>query len=299
VWGLVVLETVHLKSIRLATFLIRETAFRFHRAKAQRLAAALAYYAMFAISPLLVVVLAVSAIIYGEKAARALTMAQVEELVGEKVASSMQGLIVNAASPTTGTIATTLSVLLVLFGASRIFTELRDALNHIWGVDRQGQGNPLRMAVKDRLLAFLMVLATGFLLLASLVASTTLQALSQRFGKSIPYISTATKKFYPFVTFSIILLLFAVIYKILPATKVWWREALPGAAIASLLFGAGRFVVGFYLSRTTIVSVYGAAGSLVILLIWIYYSAQVLLLGGVFTYVVAHRLGSRKHAHPS
>jgi membrane protein len=271
-----------LRALRLAGFLIRETVFRWHRAKAQRLAAALAYYAVFSLSPLLVVAVAVSAAIYGEKAARALTMAQMENLLGEKVASSMQGLLSNASSPTSGTIATALGVLLVLFGASRIFTELRDALNHIWGVDRAGQ-SIIRMAVRDRLLAFLMVLGTGFLLLASLAASTALQALTRRFGSSIPHLSNAVQRFYPFVTFSIILVMFSLVYRILPATKVPWRDVFPGAALASLLFGAGRYVMSFYLSHT-----------LVILLIWVYYSAQVLLLGGVFTCVWAHRLGSRR-----
>ena len=215
--------------------------------------------------------------------------------MGPKGASAVTGLLENATRPASGTVAAVIGVLVVLFGASRIFTELRAALNHIWDVDREGQ-SALKMAIKDRLLAFLMVLGTGVVLIGSLVAATALQTLTRKFGASIPYISQATTRLYPYISFGIVLVMIAGIFKALPATRVRWRDVLVGAALTSLLFGLGRYVIAYYLSRTTAISVYGAAGSLVVLLWWIYYSAQILLIGAVFTCVWGEYLTSRREA---
>jgi membrane protein len=283
------------RPLRVPLSVAKECFLRWRRDNIPRMGAAIAYYAIFSLSPMLIVAVAVTALIFGEKAARAHAILEAKTLIGPKGVEAIQMLLDNATRPATGTLATILCVLVVVFGSSRVFAELRFALNHIWHVDRDGQ-HPIRMAIKDRFLAFCMVLGTGILLLGSLVATTALQAASRRFGDRIPYVSTLTKELYPILSFLVILLLFAAIFKLMPATRVTWRDVWIGAALTSLLFGAGRYLIGFYLSRTTALSVYGAAGSIVVLLWWIYYSVQILLIGGVFTYVFSRRFGSHRLA---
>jgi membrane protein len=280
---------------RFAWRLVRETFSKWRSENVPRLGAALAYYAIFSLSPLLLMATAIAAMIFGEKVARAHTMEELETLMGPKGVSAISGLLDNATRPAPGTAAAVIGVLVVLWGASRIFTELRAALNHIWGVEREGQ-SAIKMAITDRLLSFLMVLGTGVVLICSLVAATALQTLTRKFGATIPYISHATTRLYPYISFGVILVMIAGIFKVLPATKVRWRDVLVGAALTSMMFGLGRYVIAYYLSRTTAISVYGAAGSLVVLLWWIYYSAQILLIGAVFTCVWGEYFTSRREA---
>jgi membrane protein len=175
--------------------------------------------------------------------------------------------------------------------------ELRVAMNDIWGVNRAGRGR-LRVALVDRVFSFAMILLTGVALLASTVASTVLEALRHHIGAASPALDVALSRFaYPVGSFTIIVLLFALVFKILPACRIAWGDVWMGALFSAALFTLGKYLIGLYLSHTTVVSVYGAAGSLVVLLLWIYYSSQIFLLGAVLSSVYSERIGSRKHLH--
>jgi membrane protein len=280
--------------LRLVGLLSREVFFKWHRDQVPRLGASLAYYTVFSLAPLLLVAIAVTAVFFGEQAARSETVARLEEFMGPKGAAALQMLVANAQRPATGTFATVAGVLLVLYGATRIFTELRHAFNVIWGVERQGV-NIIRMAVVDRLLALAMVLGTGVVLIGSLAVSTALQAMQRRFEMDSPGMGPLVSRTYTISSFAVLLVVFAAIFKLMPATRVAWRDVWVGAFVTSGLFAVGKYLIGMYLARTTAISVYGAAGSLVILLWWIYYSIQILLLGAVITRVYSERVGSHHH----
>ncbi|MCX7718623.1 MAG: YihY/virulence factor BrkB family protein [Candidatus Sumerlaeaceae bacterium] len=284
-----------MRFLRLAGVLAREVFFKWHRDQVPRMGAALAYYTVFSLAPLLLVAIAVSAVFFGEQAARAETVARLEEFMGPKGAAAVQTLVANAQRPASGTAATVVGVLLVLYGATRIFTELRHAFNVIWGVERQGV-SMIRMAVLDRLLALAMVLGTGVVLIGSLAASTALQAMQRRFALESAGIGPLVSRTYTISSFCALLVMFAAIFKLMPATRVAWRDVWAGAFITSGLFAVGKYLIGMYLARTTATSVYGAAGSLVILLWWIYYSVLILLLGAVITRVYSQRVGSQHRA---
>jgi membrane protein len=228
--------------------------------------------------------------------ARTETIARIREFVGERGADAVQMLVSNAATMTQGITATVVGMVVLLWAASRVFVDLRDAVNDIWGVDRR-DSNVLKLALLDRLASFGMVLLTGAALLGSMVATTILQGLRENLGKSNPVIDAALARAYPAVSFGIVFVLFAVVYKVLPARRVAWGDVWLGALTGAGLFGVGKYLIGVYLGRTSLVSVYGAAGSLVVLLLWIYYSAQILLLGAVLSAVYAERVGSLRERH--
>ncbi|WP_434380445.1 YihY/virulence factor BrkB family protein [Melittangium boletus] len=256
-------------------------------------AAALSYYTIFSIAPVLVIAVSVAGMVFGEDAARGQMQAQLQGLVGQSGADVIGQMMISARKPSTGIFATALGLIALVFGATGVFVQLQDALNHIWGVqpdkERSGVTNFLRM----RLLSFAMVLVIGFLLLVSLVVSAVLAALGAWFDQLLPGWTVAWQGVNLLVSFGVITVLFAMMYKILPDTHVTWKDVWLGAAVTSLLFGLGKFGIGLYLGRSAVASSYGAAGSLAVVLLWVYYSAQILFLGAEFTQVYARRHGSR------
>ncbi len=256
-------------------------------------AAALSYYTIFSIAPVLVIAVSVAGMVFGEEAARGQMQAQLQDLVGQSGADIIGQMMISARKPSTGIFATALGLIALVFGATGVFVQLQDALNHIWGVqpdkERSGVTNFLRM----RLLSFAMVLVIGFLLLVSLVVSAVLAALGAWFDHLLPGWTVAWQGVNLLVSFGVITVLFAMMYKILPDTHVTWKDVWLGAAVTSLLFGLGKFGIGLYLGRSAVASSYGAAGSLAVVLLWVYYSAQILFLGAEFTQVYARRHGSR------
>ncbi|KAB8335759.1 YihY/virulence factor BrkB family protein [Scytonema tolypothrichoides VB-61278] len=281
--------------------LFQETFQEWSKDKASRLAAALSYYTIFSIAPLLIIVIAIVGAVKGEDAATGAIKQQLEGLVGTSSAEVIQNAIKSASQPKTGTIASIISVVVLLFGATGLFTELQDALNTIWEVQPK-PGRVMKNMVRQRVTSFAMVLAIGFLLLVSLVISGVLAALVGYFKNVIPGVDFIWQFVNFIVGFAITTLLFGLIFKVLPDVKITWSDVLTGAALTAFLFSIGRYLLGQYLGNGSFGSAYGAAGSVVIILAWVNYAAQILFFGAEFTQVYARKYGSRivpdKHAIP-
>ncbi len=257
---------------------------------APRLGASLAFYTLLSIAPVLVLVTALAGTIYGEEAARGQLVQQMEGMVGKEGAEAVQSLLANAYHLPSGLTASILGAVVFLVGATGMFVELQDSLNLIWNVPpRQSSG--VWLLVKSRLLSFLMILVIGFLLLLSLVASALLTALSDYLDDMASPLVWRGAEF--LVSIGVLTLLFAMIYKLLPDVRIVWGDVWIGALLTAVLFTLGKFAIGLYLGYSSAASTYGAAGSLAVLLIWVYYSAQVFFFGAELTQVYANRLGSR------
>lgn len=261
--------------------------------KASRLAASLAYYTVFSLAPLVIIAIAIAGAVFGEEAARGEIVKQIDHLVGTEGAKVIQTAIDNANRPdANGGIASFISVVVLLFGASGVFAELQDSLNTIWEVQPK-PGRGIKGFIGKRILSFSMVLGIGFLLMVSLIVSAGLSALSTYMSHLIPGVGWLWEILNFAISFGVITLLFGLMYKFLPDVKITWNDVLIGAIITALLFTIGKTVLGQYLGQASFGSTYGAAGSLVILLAWVYYSAQILFFGAEFTQVYASRYGSR------
>lgn len=257
-----------------------------------RMGAALAFYTFFAISPLFVIVLAIAGFWFGEQAARRELFSQFSGLVGSEGAEAIQALVSAAQKPKAGAWATVIAGVTLFAGATGVFVQLQDALNSVWGVRRE-PGRGLRNFIKDRLLSFALIVGIGFLLLVSLVLSAGLSAMDKFMIVLVPAQETIWHGINFVVSFGVITLLFALIFKVLPDVKIAWRDVWIGAIITALLFNGGKHLFGLYLGRSSVSSVFGAAGSLVIVLLWVYYSAQILFLGAKFTQIYSNKYGSR------
>lgn len=257
--------------------------------RATRLGAAVAYYTIFSLAPLLVVVIAVAGRVLGEKAVQGDIVGQIAGLVGQNAAEMIQTMIANADKPRAGLIATVIGVVTLLIGTTGLFGELQDDLNTIWKIATKPRG--ILATLKTRFIGFLIVLGIALLMLISLVVTTGVTALGHVVGTD----SLVFGRALPVVTFMVSLgigtVLFAMIYKVLPDAEISWRDVWVGAAVTSLLFTAGQFLIGLYVGYSGTASAYGAAGSLVVLLLWVFYSAQILFFGAEFTQVYANRYG--------
>ncbi len=260
--------------------------------KASRLAAALAYYTIFSLAPLLIIAIAVAGLFFGEAAAREAVVTQLQSLIGQQGAEAVQQMLANANRPGAGTVALIIGVATLLLGASGVFAQLKGALNTIWDV-KPAPGQGIWKTVSDRLLSFGMVLGIAFLLLVSLLVSTVLSTLSGQFEQLLPGADFLWQLLDFVISLGVIALLFAIIYKVLPDVTIAWKDVWVGAGVTALLFTIGKFLIGLYLGRSSVGSTYGAAGSLVVLLVWVYYSAQIVFIGAEFTQVYARRYGSR------
>ena len=288
-------------SPRLVWSLLVETVFEWYEDRAPRLGAALAFYTVFALAPGLIVIIALAALLLGKEAAQGQILDQVRDLIGPAGAQAVHAAIESARSAGNSLVATGLGVLTLLLGLWGVFGELQDALNTIWGVTtRPGRG--VLGAIKERFWSFTMVVGIGFLLLVSLAASAWLAAVGKFFAQLSPLPVAVMETANALLSFVTITLMFAVIYKLLPDVRMTWRNVWVGAGVTALLFTIGKSLIGLYLGRSTVASVYGAAGSLVVILLWIYYSAQVVFFGAEFTKVYSRRFGAivvpTEHAVP-
>lgn len=272
--------------------LLRETFTEWNEDKASRLAAALAYYTVFSLAPMLIIAIAIAGAVFGEEAARGEIVTQIQGLVGRDGAKFIETAIEGASKPRAGTIASLISIAVLLFGASGLFAQLQDSLNTIWEVQPK-PGRGVIGILRDRFLSFTMVLGVGFLLLVSLVLSAGLSGLVNFLGSLLPGIGALLQLANFVLSFAVTTLLFGLIYKVLPDVKIAWSDVWSGAIVTSLLFSIGRFALGLYLGNSSFGSTYGAAGSVVIILVWVYYAAQILFFGAEFTQVYARRYGSR------
>lgn len=272
--------------------LFKTAAVKWSNDNAPRKGAALSYYTIFALPPLFVIVLFIASLVFDREMVSKYLLGQIGGLIGEKGASAIQSAINTPDSANRGFLASALAVLTLIVTATGLFLELQTALNQIWGVEaKPGQG--IWGFIKNRLLSFAMVVAIGFLLLVSLVVSAGLAAFSKYVSGLVPGLDLLWMITNFLVAFAVITVLFAMIFKVLPDVKLAWRDVWIGAAFTALLFTGGKFLLGIYLGRSTAVSAYGTAGSLVLILLWVYYSAQILFFGAELTQVEANRFGSR------
>jgi membrane protein len=272
--------------------LLKETFKDWNEDKASRLAAALAYYAAFAIAPLLLIAISIAGLVFGEEAARGAISTQLQGLLGADAAATVETAIENSSDPGLGSLSAIIGLALLIWSASNLFAQLQEALNTIWEVQpKPGQG--ILATLKKRFLSMTMVLGIGFLLLVSLVLSAALSIVGNFFSGVLPGGEALWQVVNFVVSFAVITLLFAAIYKVLPDVEIQWRDVWIGAAVTAFLFTVGRFLIGLYMGYSSVGSTFGAAGSLLVLLVWIYYAAQILFFGAEFTQVYARRFGSR------
>jgi membrane protein len=276
--------------------LIKRTASSWNEINAPRLGAALAYYTMLSVAPLLVLSIAIAGLVFGPKAAQDQIAYQIQNVVGPEGGEAIQSLLAHTGQLAQGVTAAVVGFLVLLFGASGVFGELRDSLNLVWGAPATGSTGLVGM-IKYRFVSFAMVLGVGFLLLVSLVLSAAIAAVGKFFAQYLPASEVLLHTGSLLFTFLIVTGLFALLYKVVPDVRIEWRDVWIGAAVTSFLFSIGKFLIGLYLGKASVGSAYGAAGSLVVFIVWVYYSAQIFFLGAEFTHVFAERHGSRAHEH--
>jgi membrane protein len=274
--------------------LLREAAANWVDDHAQSMGAALAFYTIFSIAPLLLIVIAVAGMVFGEEAARGEIVVQLQGLLGTAGARAVQGLLESVRRPADNVPAAVFGVLLLFVAATSVFAELQDALDRIWRAPQRTPHGGLWRLVRARLLSFGMILGIGFLLIVSLAFSAAMRALSRWWDPDSS--SWATFSGASELALSLLLLtaVFAMIYKTMPRARIAWRDVWVGAAVTSVLFVAGKWLIGLYIGRSGITSAFGAAASLIVVLLWVYYSAQIFLFGAEFTWVWCHAFGSRK-----
>jgi len=257
---------------------------------ASRLAASLAFYTLLSLAPLVIIAVAITGLVLGPDAARGQIAGTLSGIVGHEAAKGIQAVVASARSTTSGTISTIIGVITLFVGASGVFGELQFALNSIWEV-RSKQGRGVWGEVKDRFFSFTMVLGVAFLLLVSLVLSAFLSAIGHFFASSLPGGELFWQVLNFVVSLAMVTGLFALILKYVPDVEIDWGDVWVGAAMTALLFTIGKSLLGIYLGKASVGSSYGAAGSLVVLVVWVYYSAQILFLGAEFTQVQARQRG--------
>lgn len=271
--------------------MLKKTVWEWLKDDAPELGAALAFYSVLSLAPLLIIAIATAGFLFGEEAARGELDTQMRGMVGEEGAKAVQEVLAHAHKPQTGILATGLGIVTLLFGASGVFGQLQSSLNKIWEVQPKA-GIGIWGFLQARFLSFTMVLGIGFLLLVSLIVSAVLSGLGNYLGTFFPGWNAVLNFTNAIVSFCLITLLFAMIFKVLPDVQIGWKDVWAGAALTALLFSIGKFAIGKYLGFAAVGSSYGAAGSLVVLVIWIYYSAQILFFGAEFTQVYAATMGS-------
>jgi membrane protein len=265
---------------------------------APSMGAALAYYTVFSIAPLLVIVIAIAALVFGQDVAHEAIMEQARGMIGENGAEAIEGMLASAQKPKEGMLASGLGIVALLIGSTTVFAELESNLNRIWEVEARKESGWWSF-IRTRLLSFGMVLTIGFLLIISLVVSAAIAAWGKYWAGWFGGMEALLHIANFVVSVGIVTVLFAIIYKFMPRAVIRWRDVWIGALVTSLLFSLGKFAIGLYIGKAGVESSYGAAGALVVLLVWVYYSAQVFLMGAEFTKVFADSHSSRKNLKPN
>ena len=269
--------------------LIRETFSEWSEDGAPRLGAALAYYSIFSLGPLLIIAIGVASLFFDGGAAQQQIMGQIRSLVGEQGAQAIEAMLASASTGSQSVAATAIGLALLLFGALSVVVQLKDALNIIWKIDRAPVAGVWGY-VRTYALSLAAILGLGFLLTVSLISSALIAGMGQVFASGLSEAALHAVNFV--MNFLVLTLLFAMMFKYLPDTRIGWRDVWIGAALTALLFNLGKFLIAFYLGKQGLESTYGAASSIVLILVWIYYSAQIVFLGAEFTQVYARRFGS-------
>jgi membrane protein len=275
--------------------LIKAAAVSWRDDYAPSMGAALAYYTMFSVAPLLLIVVSVAGLVFGEEAARGQIHAQLADLMGETGAKALQGLLESVHKPAEGIVATLIGIGVLVVGATTVFAELQDALDRIWRAPVRDRSGGIWGLLRARVLSFGMIMGLGFLLMVSLVFSAALSALGNWWAPLFGGWEVLLQAVNFVVSFAMVTLIFAMIYKVMPRVHVAWRDVWVGAGVTSMLFTIGKLLIGLYIGKSGVTSGFGAAGSLAVVLLWVYWSAQIFLMGAEFTWVYAHTFGSRRN----
>lgn len=282
-----------IKKLKTAFDILVKAGIGFADDKAPKLSAALAYNTIFSLPPMLLLIIVVGGTFYGEQAITGQLFGELKEFVGDATAMQIQEVMSKINFQKNSAIATTISVLILIMGATGIFVEIQDSLNMIWGVRAKAKKSFIKILL-SRLLSFTMIIGFGFLLIVSLILNAVILGFSDFILKKLPFIpvnmiGVVNTTF----TFTILLVLFMAIFKMLPDVKIKWRQVLPGAIVTTLLFFFGKYLIGLYISGNTMASLYGAAGSVIVLLLWIYFSAFILYFGAEFTKAYIEHFGGK------
>ena len=272
--------------------LVRQSVTAWSEDYASSMGAALAYYTLFSLAPLLLLVISIAGIVFGADAARGQVVTQLAGLIGQEGATAVQGLLKSASEPATSTLASIISIVMLLIGATSILAELQSDLDRIWRAPEVARPSGMRGLLRTRLLSFGLIVSIGFLLLVSLVVSAALAALGTWWGAWFGGWVLTLQIVNQIVSLLFVVALFALMYRILPSVRVGWRDVVLGAVVTGVLFTVGKFAIGMYLGKAGVQSGFGAAGSIVVLLVWVFYSSQIFLLGAEFTWLYAHNHGT-------
>ena len=279
--------------------LLKEAAGSWSEDRAPSMGAAISYYSVFSLAPLLVIVIAVAGFFFGADQVQGAVFAQLSSLMGDDAAKAVDEMLKHAQEPKTGGIAAVTSIFVLILGATTVLAELQGALDRIWRVpeSEKPKGNAFWLWIRARLLTFGMVLALAFLMIISLVFSAVLSTLGKWWGPMFGGWEAVAHVFDLVMSFAMLTAAFAVIYKLMPSTHIRWKDVWVGAAVTSILFTIGKWAIGLYLGKSDVASGFGLFGSLALLMVWVYYSAQIFLFGAEFTWVYANKYGSRSAAH--
>lgn len=272
--------------------LIHETFRRWNAHRVPRMGAALSFYTVFSLAPMVILTLSLVSLAIEKNAARAEIIAQFRAQVGDPGANMVETILAHTSAANTSSWQAILGFIVLLVGASGVFGELQDSMNQIWDVTPQR--NPVVVVIKERVMSFIMVFVVSALLLLSFIFSALAALAGTLLHGVFPRLDRVWEWANSGLSLLVIVALFALIYRAIPDARVTWRDVYPGAVIAALLFIVGKYVLGFYFGLSSITSMYGAAGSLIVVLMWVYYSAQIMLFGAVFTRVYALQIGSHR-----
>ena len=265
---------------------------------APSMGAALSYYSVFSLAPLLLIVIAVAGLVFGQDAVRGEVFGQLQGLLGADAAKTIEGLLIRVSKPADGVVSSLVGVVVLLIGATSVFGELQDALDRIWRAPARNRSAGWWALLRARLLSFGMILGFAFLLVVSLVLSAAVAALGKWWSGAFGSWEFVAQLVNATVGFALTTVVFAMIYKVMPRVSVQWKDVWLGALVTALLFTIGRLLIGLYIGKTGVASTFGAAGSVIVVLVWVYYSAQIFLLGAEFTWVYAKTFGSMRHLAP-
>ena len=282
-------------SPRRAWSLVRAAVAGWFNDYAPSMGAAISYYTVFSLAPLLLLIIAIAGLIFEREAVQGEIVTQVTGLMGEEGAVAIEGLLKSASEPATSMLATVVSIVLLIFGATTVFAEIQNAMDRIWHVPESRKPSGIVDFFRTRLVSFGVILGLAFLLLVSLVVSAAVAALGSWWGRYFEGWEALLQVINVGVSVALSATLFGLIYKLIPRTPIAWRDVAIGAVVTGILFEAGKFAIGLYLGKSAVASGFGAAGSLAVLLVWVYYSAQIFLLGAEFTraYALTRQNASR------
>lgn len=280
-------------------YLVKDAGINWNSDGAASMGAAIAFYTIFSIAPLLIITMAIAGFFFGADAAQGQVYSQARSLLGDEGAAALQGLVQSASRPAEGVLATVLGLAFMIFGASGVFAELQGAMDRIWQTPVKEYQSGIWYLLRRRILTFGMLLAVAFLLLVSLTISAFISALQSLWITQSDELEMAWQAINFAVSFIIITGLFAMLFKLLPRVSVAWGDVIIGAVFTALLFNLGKFLIGLYIGKSGVVSGFGAAGTVIAMVLWVYYSAQIFLLGAEFTWLYAQRFGSWKNKQDS